>query len=67
LREVPTRTGRPYVTKSDLREHATHSESVYVARFGSRPAGVAAAGLPMAPRGRYWSDEELAANLRHMI
>ncbi len=48
LRQVPTRTGRPYVIGADLRTHSTVSKRVYVARFGSWPA----AGLTIAPRGR---------------
>lgn len=67
LRQVPSRTGRSSVTVADLRQHSTLSERVYIARFGSWPAAVTAAGLTIAPRGRYWSNEELAANLRRII
>ena len=55
------------MTGSDLRTHSTVSKRVYVARFGSWPAALAAAGLTISPRGRSWSDEELAANLSQVI
>jgi hypothetical protein len=68
LRQIPTRTGRPDLTGADLRARPTVSKRVYVSRFGSWPAALAAAGLTIAPRGRrYWSDELLAANLGRVI
>lgn len=67
LRQIRSHTGRPYVTKPDVRQYAKNSERVYIARFGSWPAALAAAGLTIAPTGRSWSNDDLAANLRHLI
>lgn len=59
-RRIATRTGRATVTVADLQTHSTVlGKRVLVARFGSWPAAVAATGLTIAPRGRYWTDEEL--------
>ncbi len=55
------------VTVSGLRKHSALSERVFVARFGSWPAAVAAAGLTLSPRGRYWTDDQLAAILLEVV
>jgi hypothetical protein len=65
LRRIAARTGRPYVTRSELRTLSTVASAVvYVGRFGSWPAALNAAGLTVAPKGRYWTDDQLMANLR---
>lgn len=65
LRRIAARTGRPYVTRHELRTlSAVASEVVYIGRFGSWPAALTAAGLTVAPTGRYWTDNQLLANLR---
>ena len=67
LRRVLLRTGRPNVTVAELWKHSPLSERFYIGRFGSWPAALAAAGLEVTPLGRYWSDDELAANLRRVV
>lgn len=67
LRRIADHTGRSYVTGLDLRAYSPVNKSVFIARFGTWPAALAAAGLNMAPRGRYYTDDNLAANLRAVI
>ena len=65
LRRIAARTGRLYVTRPELRTLSTvASEAVYIRRFGSWPVALTAAGLTVAPTGRYWTDGQLLANLR---
>ena len=52
---------------TDLKTHSTIGKRVYTARFGSWPAALAAAGLTLSPRGRYWSDQELATNQHRVM
>lgn len=68
LRRIAQVSGRPYVTRSELRRLSTvASDVVYIGRFGSWPAALTAAGLTVAPRGRYWTDHDLETNLRTVI
>lgn len=67
LRRIADHSGRPYVTGHDLRAGSPVNKSAFVYRFGSWPAALAAAGLIVAPRGKHYTDDDLAANLRTVI
>lgn len=61
------RRAEPPVQRTHRRAYSPVNKSVFVYRFGSWPAALAAAGLTVAPRGRYHTDGALAANLRTVI
>ena len=67
LRRIAASRGRAWITKADIHQSERIGLGIVLARFGSWPDAVAAAGLDLSPHAGARTDQELMDNLQTMI
>src|SRR3954447_13279722 len=67
LRRIAEETGRGWITKPDVHRSDLIGVGIVLARFGTWPAAVDAAGLTLSPMAATWTTDDLFDNLQLLV